>query len=157
MCTGIEPLLFGSAATGTAAATGGLLGTAGAFGIAQTLGTVGVGLTALGQVGAAESQSKALEREAELTARSAEFETQRLREQGETLRGRQRVAAAKAGVAASGSVLEVMRKSAEEEELEALNIQFGGQAGSQARLFEAKQISRAAPIRATGTLLTGFL
>ena len=49
-----------------------------------------------------------------------------------------------------------MRQSAEEAELEALNIQFGAEAGTQARLFEAQQIRRAAPIRAAGTLLTGF-
>lgn len=116
----------------------------------------GVGLSAAGQVGAARTQSKVLEREAELGMREAQFEEARLREGAEALRGRQRVAAAKAGVAPSGSVLEVMRKSAEEAELEALNIQFGAEAGAQARLFEAKQIRRAAPIQAAGTLLTGF-
>jgi len=115
----------------------------------------GVGLSAVGQVGAARTQSKVLEREAELGRREAQFEEARLREGAEELRGRQRVAAAKSGVAPSGSVLEVMRKSAEEAELEALNIQFGAEAGAQARLFEAKAIKRAAPIQAAGTLLTG--
>lgn len=117
---------------------------------------VGTGLQAGGQISGARAQSKTLEREAELGKREAQFEEARLREGAEALRGRQRVAAAKAGVAPSGSVLEVMRKSAEEAELEALNIQFGAEAGAQARLFEAKQIRRAAPIRAAGTLLTGF-
>lgn len=115
----------------------------------------GVGLSAAGQLSGAAAQSQALAREAELGQREAQFEEARLREGAEELRGRQRVAAAKSGVAPSGSILEVMRKSAEEAELEALNIQFGGEAKSQARLFEAEQIRRAAPIKAAGTLLTG--
>jgi len=156
MCTGLEPLLFGTAATGTAAATGGLLGTAGAFGATQAALTAGTALTAVSGISGARTQSKVLEREAELGRREAQFEEARLREGAEALRGRQRVAAAKAGVAPSGSVLEVMRKSAEEAELEALNIQFGAEAGTQARLFEARQITGAAPVRAAGTLLTGF-
>lgn len=156
MCTGLEPLLFGTAAAGGAAATGGLLGTAGAFGATQAALTAGTALTAVSGISEARTQSKVLEREAELGRRSAEFEEARLREGAEALRGRQRVAAAKSGVAPSGSVLEVMRQSAEEAELEALNIQFGAEAGAQARLFEAQQIKRAAPIRAAGTLLTGF-
>lgn len=115
----------------------------------------GTAATTVGGISSARTQSKVLEREAELGRREAQFEEARLREGAEALRGRQRVAAAKAGVAPSGSVLEVMRKSAEEAELEALNIQFGAEAGAQARLFEAKQIRRAAPTQAAGTLLTG--
>jgi hypothetical protein len=127
MCTGAELALFG-----------------------------GTALQALGGISAAKSQSAALERDAELRQREGAFETSRLREQGEALRGRQRVAAAKSGVSRTGSVLEVMRKSAEEEELEAINIQFGAEAGAQSKLFEAKQIKKAAPVKAAGTLLTGF-
>ena len=115
----------------------------------------GTATTAVSGFSAARTQSKTLEREAELGRREAQFEEARLREGAEALRGRQRVAAAKSGVTQAGSVLEVMRKSAEETELEALNIQFGAEAGAQARLFEAKQIRRAAPIKAAGTLLTG--
>ncbi len=159
MCTGLEPFLFGAAAAGTGAAataaTTGLIGTAGAFSAGTAALTAGTALTAISGISGARTQSKVLEREAELGRREAQFEEARLREGAEALRGRQRVAAAKAGVAPSGSVLEVMRKSAEEAELEALNIQFGAGAGAQARLFEARQITRAAPVRATGTLLTG--
>lgn len=115
----------------------------------------GTGLQAASQIQAGRTQSKLLEREAEIGRRSAAFEESRLREEAESLRGRQRTAAAKSGVTQTGSILEVMRDSAEEAELEALNIRFGSEAGAQSRLFEARQVSKAAPIQAAGTLLTG--
>lgn len=49
-----------------------------------------------------------------------------------------------------------MKQSAEEAELEALNIQFGASAGATSRLFEAKQVGRAGTISGAGTFLTGL-
>lgn len=115
----------------------------------------GIGLTASSQIQSGRTQSKLLEREAELGRRSADFEESRLREEAERVKGRQRTAIAKSGVTQTGSVLDVMRASAEEAELEALNIRFGAEAGAQSRLFEARQIGSAAPVQAAGTLLTG--
>lgn len=116
----------------------------------------GTGLNIASQFQGASTQSKLLKREAALGKASAEFETAQLRKRGVSLAGSQRVAAAKSGVTQSGSILDVMRQTAEDVELEALNIQFGADASSQSRLFEAKQIRRAAPIQAASTLLTGF-
>lgn len=127
MCTGLELALIGGAAT-----------------------------SAVSQFQGASTQSKLLEREAALGKASAAFEESQLRKRGVSLAGSQRVAAAKSGVTQTGSILDVMRQTAEDVELEALNIQFGAEASSQARLFEAKQIKRAAPIQAASTLLSGF-
>jgi hypothetical protein len=115
----------------------------------------GTGLQAASQVQAGRTQSKLLEREAEIGRRSAGFEESRLRDEAERIEGRQRTAVAKAGIRPTGSVLEVMRQSAEEAELEALNIQFGAEAGTQSRLFEAEQVKKAGQVQAAGTLLTG--
>jgi uncharacterized protein HemX len=115
----------------------------------------GTAVSGIGQIQASQAQSETLKRQAELGRRSAVFEEARLREESERVLGRQKTAAAKSGVTRSGSVFEVMRESAEQAELEALNIQFGAGAGSQARLFEAEQARTAGALQATGTFLSG--
>lgn len=154
--TDLASFFIGEAGTATTAATSGLLGKAGEFGLSETLQTAGTALAAGGQIASTIAQKEGLERQAALGLKAAEFETARLREEEERLIGRQRVAAAKSGVRRTGSVLETMQQSAEQAELEALNIQFGAQAGAQARLFEAKQVGRAGALKAAGTFLTGL-
>ncbi len=121
----------------------------------EVLALAGTGLSAVGQIQSANAQSATLEREAQLAQQEATFEKERLAEEQERTEGLQRVAAAKSGAGASGSILETMQGSAEQAELEALNIQFGADAGSQARLFEAKQVKNAGFVGAGSTLLTG--
>jgi hypothetical protein len=118
-----------------------------------TLAIAGGLLGAAGSLSQGAGQAAALRRQAELTRRSAEFELERFGEETEALRSRQRVASAKSGVRETGTVLDVQRQSAEDAELEALNIQFGAEAGVQARLFEAKQAERAGKIGAVTSLL----
>jgi hypothetical protein len=154
--TDLASFFIGEAGTATAAATTGILGKAGEFGLAESLQTAGTVLAAGGQIATTIGQKEGLERQAALGLKSAKFETARLREEEERLKGRQRVAAAKSGVRRTGSVLETMKESAEQAELEALNIQFGAQAGAQARLFEARQVGRAGTLKAAGTFLTGL-
>ena len=108
------------------------------------------------QVVAGRQQSKELKKQAELTRQAGEFEVSRLRESEKRLQARQRVAFAKSGVRRTGTVLEVMKQTAQEVEEEALNIQFGAESGAQARLFEAKQVKKAGQIGGVTTLLTGF-
>lgn len=120
-----------------------------------TLDILGDVLQVGGAVVASRAESKAIKRQAELTRQAADFELARLGEETEALRSRQRVAAAKSGVAQTGSVLDVQTQTAEDAELEALNIQFGAGAGVQSRLFEAKQVERAGLIGAGSTILTG--
>ena len=122
----------------------------------DTAAAIGTAVKAGAQITAAQAQAKELQRQAGITAKAGEFEVKRLREAEERLTARQRVAAAKSGVRRTGSVLEVMRQTAQDVEEEALNIQFGTRAGEQARLFEAKQVSRAGTVGAATTLLTGF-
>ena len=110
-----------------------------------------IATTVGGSVLQSRGEAKALRRQAEITQRAGEFELDRFGEETEALRSRQRVAGAKSGVRATGSILDVQRQSAEDAELEALNIQFGAGAGVQSRLFEAKQAETAGLIRgATG-------
>jgi hypothetical protein len=154
--TDLASFFIGEAGTATAAATSGILGKAGEFGLAESLQAAGVVAQVGGEIVSTLAQKESLERQAALGLKAAEFETARLREEEERLKGRQRVAAAKSGVRRTGSVLETMQQSAEQAELEALNIQFGAQAGAQARLFEAKQTGIAGGLRAGGTFLTGF-
>lgn len=97
----------------------------------------------------AKQDVKLIERQKDLDLQALDREKQR------TL-ARQKTGFAKSGVRRTGSVLEVMKQTAQEAEEEALNIQFGAAAGSQARLFEGRQQQKAGQIDAVGTLLTGF-
>lgn len=122
----------------------------------DTAAAIGTAVQAGAQVQAGRAQAKELARQADITRKVGEFEVKRLRETEEKLTARQRVAAAKSGVSRSGSVLEIMRQTAQDVEEEALNIQFGAAAGAQARLFESKQVSKAGKIGGVTTLLRGF-
>jgi hypothetical protein len=122
---------------------------------AELLMLGGAGLSAVGQIQSANSQAAALEYDAKLQQQEADFEKARLAEEQEELAGRQRVAAAKSGSTSGGSIFDVMQGSAEQAELEALNIQFGATAGAQSKLFEAKQTKTAGKIGAGTTLLSG--
>lgn len=121
----------------------------------ELLAIGGTAFSAVGQMQQASASAAALERDAELARRQGEFETARLAENQERLEGRQRALAGKSGARSTGSILETMRGSAEQAELEALNVQFGAEAGSQARLFEAQQAKRAGKFGAASSLLTG--
>lgn len=116
---------------------------------------IGSGVSAVGQIAGTQAQSEALQRNAELERIKGASEKASLMESAERLRGQQRVAAAKSGVSQGGSVFEVMRQSAEDVEREAINIEFGAEAGSQSKLFEAKQVKKAGLVGAGGTLLSG--
>jgi len=130
MCTGAEFALIG----------GGL--------------NVAGGITSVfGQKSAAEAQMQSLARESELGQLQAIFKKDSIAKQARKTLGAQKVAAAKSGVQASGSVMEVMRASAEEAELAALNAQYGADLASQAREIEAQNVHNAAINSMTSTLL----
>ena len=122
----------------------------------ETAANIGTAIQAGATVVAGRQQSKELKKQAELTRQAGEFEVSRLRESEKRLQARQRVAFAKSGVRRTGTVLEVMKQTAQEVEEEALNIQFGAESGEQARLFEARQVKKAGQIGGVTTLLTGF-
>ena len=123
---------------------------------AGTLDIIGTVVQVGGAISQSRSESKVLRRQADLTKKAGEFELARFGEETDALRSRQRVARAKSGVGESGSILDVQRQSAEDAELEALNIQFGAGAGVQSRLFEAKQVERAGQLRAVTSVLGGL-
>ena len=122
----------------------------------EAASNIGTAIQAGATVVAGRQQAKELKKQAELTRQAGEFEVARLRETEERTQARQRVAFAKSGVRRTGTVLEVMKQTAQEVEEEALNIQFGAESGAQARLFEAKQVKKAGQIGGVTTLLTGF-
>lgn len=122
---------------------------------ATLMSIAGTASSVLGGSSSTDAQSQALERDAAIARKEADFEKDRLAEEQRSLLGRQIVAGAKGGSTQSGSILEVMRGSAEQAELEALNVEFGAQAGIQSKLFEASQIKQAGKMEAATTLLTG--
>lgn len=108
-----------------------------------------------GQLQINEAQRQRLGREAQLNQTQAAFKKAAIRKQAERLEGAQRAAIGKSGVEASGSVMEVMRHSAEEAELAILTAQFGADLSSEARQEEAQAISDNIPDRTAATLLQG--
>lgn len=134
-------------------AISGLFSNASFADIASTAGTV---IQAGAQIQAGQQAKKALGTQADLIQRQGGLDLQALETEKRRTLARQKTGFAKSGVRRSGSVLEVMKQTAEEAEQEALNIQFGADAGSQARLFEGSQAAKAGKIGGVGTLLTGF-
>lgn len=121
---------------------------------AEIAGIVGAAVSTAGAVQSSKAQSAAIERQAQIEQQRAKFEKERAAEEAQRLEGRQRALIGKSGATTTGSVLETMRGSAEQAELDALNIQFGADAGTQSRLFEAGQVRKAGNIGAASTLLT---
>jgi hypothetical protein len=130
MCTGLEALAFGTTALGTV----------------QQL---------RGQEQVAEAQQKQLVREAQLTQTQAASKKAAIRKDAERLAGAQRVAIGKSGVQASGSVMDVMKQSAEDAELAILTAQYGADLASEARQEEAQAVTENLANRRTSTLLQG--
>jgi len=108
------------------------------------------------QLQAGDAALDVAKQESDLIQRQKDLDLQALDREKQRTLARQKTGFAKSGVRRTGSVLEVMKQTAQEAEEEALNIQFGAAAGSQARLFEGKQAQKAGRVGAVGTLLTGF-
>lgn len=108
------------------------------------------------QLQAGRAAADVSKQEVELIQRQKDLDLEALETEKRRTLARQKTGFAKSGVRRTGSVLEVMKQTAQEAEEEALNIQFGAAAGTQARLFEGKQAQKASRIGAAGTLLTGF-
>jgi len=177
MCTGIEPILLGTAATGTAgtagatAATAGLFGTAGSFALAptlSTLGAIGAGVSAVssiqqgqGQANIASYNAQIAQNNAIAAQQKAAYDEQRQREMAVRLKGTQRASAAAAG----GELLDmsdVLDESAKQAEMDALAIRYGGSAAAAASRQQAEIYKAQAPLAkmrgysdAGTTLLTG--
>jgi hypothetical protein len=152
----ISSAVFGSAASGGTAATSGFFGSAGSFGLAQAAKTIGTGLTLAGQISSASAASDLKKEQAKLLEQQKAFDLKRNADEAAQLKSRQRVAAAKSGVKTSGSVLEIMRESAEIAEETALQIELGADSAISSKLFEAKASTTSGNINAASTLLTSF-
>jgi len=92
---------------------------------------------------AAEFNALNAEREAGRAVEAAAFEERRFREDVRRFQGRQRAAAAAAGITLSGSPLELVAESARDAELDALAIRFSGDVES-ARLMSQAALDRLA-------------
>jgi hypothetical protein len=177
MCTGLEPILLGSAATGIAgtagatAATTGLFGAAGGLAFAPaltTLGAVAGGLSAVSSLTQGSAQADIAAYNAGISnnnaiaaQQKAAYDEQRQREMAVRLKGTQRASAAAAG----GELLDmsdVLDESAKQAEMDALAIRYGGSAQAAAARQQAEIYKAQAPLArmrgysdAGSTLLTG--
>lgn len=122
-----------------------------------------LGATALSTVGSlqgqqqqSQQQQQQLQRESQIAQIQAAFEKDRIRQQAKKLAGAQRVAAVKSGVTESGSITEVMKASAEDAELAALQAQYGADLSSESRRIEAEATQQASQIQSQATLLSGL-
>ena len=130
MCTGVEIAILGTMAAGTA-------------------------VSAAGAIQSSQAQAAAFEYQGEIARRQAEYAEARYRERSQRLLSSQRTAIAKSGVTIEGTPLEVMTKTAEDAELDALAIRYGGITAQQAARFEAGSARTAGRYRAVSNLLTG--
>jgi hypothetical protein len=109
MCTGIEPLFFGSAATATAAATSGLVGVGGAFSAASAFATGASALSAISSI----NKGNQAQRMANYQAAQAQADAQVAREvaqvNADKIRraGKSQQSAARSALAASGVITDV--------------------------------------------------
>jgi hypothetical protein len=105
MCTGLEPLLLGTAAVpGGAAATAGLIGTGGAFSAAQALMLGGSVLSGAASIGQGQQQKAAYAAQAQMVENDAAYRADAAKAQAEKIRrmGKAQQGEAKAALAASG-------------------------------------------------------
>ena len=151
--TGMEPILFGSAAAGSTAATAGLFGAGGSFAIGQTLTTMG----ALAGIGGAVAQSKAGQQAALYNSAQAKMEADveetRRRREGIAALGRIRAGIAKSGVTTEGTPLMVLAESAAQIELDAQNARWGGEVQSKFYQQQARAARSALPYAVGASLL----
>lgn len=154
--SGFEPLLFGAAASGTAAATTGLIGAGGAFSLGTALGTAGTALGALGAIGQGRAADKAASYNASLAEAEAASRERAQREAARRQIGSIRAGIGKSGATSAGTPLMVLAESAANAEIDALNTRYGGT--TQAGIYRAggADARRAGTIRAGTSLLTGF-
>ena len=119
---------------------------------------------------ASDMDAADLELQAELEKTSTNYESSRLRRKIDSTQASQRAAVAASGIELSGSALQVLAQSAEEQELDALILRFNGDArvlgrqrsaamarfNSAALRTEGSVAKSTRKAAASGTLLTGL-
>jgi len=153
--TGLEPVLFGSAAAGSTAATAGLFGAGGSFAIGQTLTTVGALTGAMGAIQAGRAEVAANTYNAAQDRMEAATEEARRRREGARALGAIRAGISKSGVTTEGTPLMVLAESAGEAEIDALNARWQGEASARQYEMRAKSARKAIPFAVGSSLLTG--
>lgn len=159
----LAPFLFGTAATGTAAATAGLFGTGGAFSLGTTLGTLGTAAA----VGGAISQATAARAEGQANAAAANFNAQQSaleaqsRETAQRAESSRRLATirsqiGKSGATSAGTPLLVLSESAANAEIDALNTRYTGMREQGVYRASAANSLRQGRTAAGTALLSGF-
>lgn len=162
MCTGLEPLLFGSAATATTAATTGMIGAAGAFSGMQALMTAGTVLSTVSSLGQASSAKEQAAYQAQQTINEGAYKQDAANAQAEKIRkaGRIQVGEANAALAASGvklgegTALEVQNTINQNAEEDALSAILTGKRSMSTATQEADLMIRAGKNKTTSSLLS---
>lgn len=154
--SGFEPFLFGTAASGTAAATTGLIGSAGAFSAGTALASAGTALGAIGALSQGRAAGAAGDYNARLAQAEAESRERAQRAESERRMGNLRASIGKSGATSAGTPLLVLAESAANAEIDALNTRYGGAVQSSLYRSAASDARRAGTIRAGTSLLTGY-
>ena len=153
--TGLEPVLFGSAAAGSTAATAGLFGAGGTFALGQTLTTVGALTGAMGAIQSGRAQVAANNYNAAQDRMEAAVEESRRRREGKRALGAIRAGISKSGVTTEGTPLMVLAESAADAEIDALNARWQGEASARQYEMRASAARKAIPYAVGASLLTG--
>ena len=154
MCTGLESLMLGGVSGG--ATTAGLFGVGGNFALGTALSTAGTIFSAVSAISSANQQAAYNERQAQIERQTATENARRSRAQFEELKGTQESKFLKGGVTLEGTPEEVLKKTAEDSELEARTILHGGNLQAESYNIQAKNIRTTGKANAIGSLLGGF-
>lgn len=170
MCTGLEPLLFGSAATGTAAATTGLIGSAGSFSLFPAMMTAGTVLSTAATLQQGRESQDLAQAQAQQAVNQAAYDADAAKSTAEKIRkaGRAQVGEAQASLAASGvklgdgTALEVKKAIGENVEQDALSEILSGnravRSGQETARYQIQSGQNARSnsyLKAAGTVLSG--
>lgn len=141
---------------GLAPATAGLFGTGGVFSAATALGTLqtaGQALSGIGSLVSGFGQAASYEQNAKLARQQAQYNANQKRRETSALLSRQRAAYGASGVQVNtGSPVDFIAETAEQGEMDALMMLYGGEAEASMMQSRARQ-SRLGGILGAGTSL----
>ena len=109
--------------------------------------------SAVGSIAQANQQAKMEERQARIEEQAAAENARRTREEFKRLSGEQTAGFLKGGEAIEGTPAEVLARTAEDAELEALSIIHGGQLQAESHRIQAKNIKSTGRMNAIGSLI----
>jgi hypothetical protein len=120
--------------------------------MAWTLGAIGGGIGAAATMSGARGDTAALRNQARVATQQATADEYAVRREGRQALGTMAASMAQAG---GGQDRGILRQSAANAELDALNIRYGGKMRASGLMAEARNIKKQAPLLAAAQLLSG--